>query len=188
MALQEEGWPLGLRPVNERVALVRNGEFNGSLSSTTLLTASSPPSSTTDDSSSDLDTQSTGSFFHDKSITLGSLIGVSSDNVSELSRRSSRTRRRRRRADQTFNDQKMNNKPNCLFWLCSKLSSSDAVNTNAASLSHFLQEERRAAANNVNRTGGVSDFCPLNSVSIEADGNGYGLPFLFSCFCPQLTH
>ncbi|KAA8516437.1 hypothetical protein F0562_016730 [Nyssa sinensis] len=85
MAQQEDGWPLGLQPLNVRVGLVRNRDVNGSVSFSTLLTGS-PTSST--DSSSDLDTESTGSFFRDESITLGSLIGVSS--ILELSRRSIR--------------------------------------------------------------------------------------------------
>ncbi|KHN37133.1 hypothetical protein glysoja_046518 [Glycine soja] len=54
MALQEEGWPLGLRLFNERIGLARNGDFSGSVSFSTMLTAS-PTRST--DSSSDLDTQ-----------------------------------------------------------------------------------------------------------------------------------
>ncbi|KAG4978743.1 hypothetical protein JHK82_038027 [Glycine max] len=86
MGQQDEGWPLGLlQPVNARIELVRNSENGGSISFNTLLTGS--PSSSTD-SSSDLDTESTGSFFPDQSITLGSLMGVSS--IVELSRRSLR--------------------------------------------------------------------------------------------------
>jgi len=52
--LQEDGWPLGLRPLNARVGLVRNRDFNGSISFSTLLTASN---SSFTDSSSDLDTE-----------------------------------------------------------------------------------------------------------------------------------
>lgn len=54
MAQQEEGWPLGLQPLNVRAGQVRNRGFNGSLSFNTLITGS--PSSSTD-SSSDLDTE-----------------------------------------------------------------------------------------------------------------------------------
>ena len=50
---QEDGWPLGLQPVNLRVGLVRNRNLSGSVSFSTLLTAS--PTNT--DSSSDLDTE-----------------------------------------------------------------------------------------------------------------------------------
>ncbi|KAI3474088.1 hypothetical protein Pfo_028876 [Paulownia fortunei] len=71
MAQQEEGWPLGLQPLNVRVGLVRNRDVNGHFPSI-------------------LYSLSTGSFFHDKSITLGSLIGISS--ILELSRRSTRGR------------------------------------------------------------------------------------------------
>lgn len=54
MKLQEEGWPLGLQPLNVRVGLARNRNFSGSTSFNTLM-SSSPSSST--DSSSDLDTE-----------------------------------------------------------------------------------------------------------------------------------
>ncbi|ONI03369.1 hypothetical protein PRUPE_6G253600 [Prunus persica] len=82
MAHQDEGWPLGLRPLNARVGLIRSRDFSaGSVSFSTL---------------------STGSFFHDKSITLGSLLGVSG--IIGLSRRSTR-----RRAVETSKD------PNRLF-------------------------------------------------------------------------
>lgn len=84
--------------------------------------------------------QSTGSFFHEKSITLGSLIGVS--NILELSRRSMR-----RRATESLRDQKNYKSKTWLFSLCSKLTT-DAVNTNnTPSLGHFLEAERRAASN-----------------------------------------
>ncbi|KAJ4842684.1 hypothetical protein Tsubulata_014906 [Turnera subulata] len=158
-ACQEEGWPLGLRPLNARVGLVRNRDFNGSISFSTLLTGS--PSSSTD-SSSDLDTESTGSFFHDKSITLGSLIGVSS--ILELSRRSTRGR-----GAETLRDQKNSNyksKP-WLFSLCSRLTT-DALSTNknTPSLGHFLEAERRAAGTqrrNMSPTSmcGPNDFSPV---------------------------
>ncbi|CAI0472703.1 unnamed protein product [Linum tenue] len=147
---QEEGWPLGLRPLNARVGMLRNQDFNGSISfATTMLTRST---SSTTDSSSDLDTESTGSFFHDKSITLGSLIGFSS--ILELSRRS--TRGRGGRSSSLREQQHSNNsyKPKpWIFSLCSRLTT-DAVNTNSTnnnssnhppSLGHFLQVERRAA-------------------------------------------
>ncbi|KAF2288691.1 hypothetical protein GH714_010587 [Hevea brasiliensis] len=210
MVLQEDGWPLGLRPLNARIGLVRNRDFNGSISFSTLLTGS--PSSTAD-SSSDPDTESTGSFFHDKSITLGSLIGVSS--ILELSRRSTR----RRRTAETLRDQKNCKSKSWFFSLCSKLST-DAVNkNNSPPLGHFLEAERRAA--NIHRSDspmlyGPNDFSPVrpnsdpnslfiggqvapqSSSSLEADagrrsntellehGNGYGFPLLFSCLCGQL--
>ncbi|KDP35621.1 hypothetical protein JCGZ_09059 [Jatropha curcas] len=210
MALQEEGWPLGLRPVNARVGFVRNRDFNGSISFSTLLTGS--PSSFTD-STSDLDTESTGSFFHDKSITLGSLIGVSS--ILELSRRSTR-----RRTAEPSRDQKNNCKPKTwLLSLCSKLST-DAVKTdNVSSLGHFLEVERKT--DDIHRRNssilcGPDDFSPVllnsdhNSLFVgdqiapaqsnasreiaarrrpntelleHGNGNGYGASLLLSCLC-----
>ncbi|KAF2303093.1 hypothetical protein GH714_013713 [Hevea brasiliensis] len=147
-ACQEDGWPLGLRPLNARVGLLRNRDFNGSISCSTLLTGS--PSSTTD-SSSDLDTESTGSFFHEKSITFGSLIGVSS--ILELSRRSAR-----RRTTEALRDQKNCKSKHWFFSLCSKLST-DAVNTNhTSSLGHFLDAERKAA--NIQRSDGPIAYAP----------------------------
>ncbi|KAL1827559.1 hypothetical protein ACET3Z_005971 [Daucus carota] len=130
MAQQEEGWPLGLQPLNVRVGLVHMPEFSGSLSFNTSPSASP--------SSSDLDTESTGSFFHDKSITLGSLIGVS--NILEFSRRSLRKRR-----PQTVQIKKNNRPKTWCFSLCPR-DQTDAESDchNAASLGHFLAVERRA--------------------------------------------
>ncbi|XP_075637579.1 uncharacterized protein LOC142609754 [Castanea sativa] len=198
MAQQEEGWPLGLRPLNARVGLERNRDLSGSVSFSTLLTGS-PTSSIV--SSSDLDTESTGSFFHDKSITLGSLIGVSS--ILDLSRRSTRGR-----TSETLREGKNHKHKSCLFSVCSKLST-DAVNaSNTPSLGHFLEEERRAATvyrrNQSPDIYGPSDFSPIPPVSDTnslfvggqvapqssvprkpdnelLDSNGYGIPLLLSC-------
>ena len=145
--------------------------------------------------------QSTGSFFHDKSITLGSLIGVSS--ILELSRRSTRGR-----TAETLREGKNHKPKSWLFSLCSKLST-DAVNTsNTPSLGHFLEEERRTASvyrrNQSPDIYGPSDFSPIppvldaNSLFVGGqvapqssvprksdnellDSNGYGIPLLFSC-------
>ncbi|KAL5057852.1 hypothetical protein RYX36_029456 [Vicia faba] len=137
MAQQEEGWPLGLRLLNSRIGVVRNGDFSGSDSFSTVLSADSPTPSTY--SSSDLDTQSTGSFFHDKSITLGSLIRISS--FLELSRRSSR-----RRVMENSEENKKNHKQKpWLFSLCSKLCTDAVIGNDVHSLGHYLEAERKAA-------------------------------------------
>lgn len=98
--------------------------------------------------------QSTGSFFHDKSITLGRLLGVSG--IIGLSRRSTR-----RRALETSKGKKNHKSKPWLFSLCSKLTS-DSVNesNNTPSLGHFLEAERRASNNNINRRnhGGPIDY------------------------------
>lgn len=206
MAQQEDGWPLGLQPLNVRVGLVRNRDMNGSVSFNTLLTGS-PTSST--DSSSDLDTESTGSFFHDRSITLGTLLGVS--NILELSRPSSRGRRRRTIAESSKDNKKTYpSKPKTwLFSLCSKLNT-DAVTINnnnndtmAPSLGHFLETERKAAIiykrNQSPNLYGPDDFsntlfvsdhvAPLPQCSAGLEhGDGYGAPLLISCLCGHLTH
>ncbi|GMN24224.1 hypothetical protein TIFTF001_000463 [Ficus carica] len=141
MAQQEEGWPLGLQPLNARVGLSRNRYFSGSISFNTLLTASPTCSS---DSSSDLDTESTGSFFHDKSITLGSLIGVSS--ILELSRRSIRGRKSEPSKEKKTNNNKNNKSRIWCFSLCSSnTTDAEIPGQNAPSLGHFLAVERKAA-------------------------------------------
>ncbi|XP_073158234.1 uncharacterized protein At3g17950-like [Henckelia pumila] len=201
MAEQEEGWPLGLQPLN-----LRNRELNTSLSFNTLLTRSPLSSSL---SSSDLDIQSTSSFFHDRSITLGSLIGIS--NILELSRRSTR----RRLPEPAAVRNKKNYKSRTWFLsLCSR-QSTDAVTMNT-SLGHFLETERRAAAGaNYRRSNvpsplayGVDDFSPGSDSNPLFDGgrvappqlgswadertlsrdlpshaNGDGTPLLLSCLC-----
>ncbi|XP_068668807.1 uncharacterized protein At3g17950-like [Aristolochia californica] len=135
MAQREDGWPLGLQPLNVRVGLVRNPDFSGSISFSTLLTGS-PTSST--DSSSDLDTESTGSFFRDKSITLGNLIGV--DSILDLSgRRSGRVRR------PEAVEGKRSYKSKAWFSICTKACLNADSPRNAPSLGHFLEVERRAA-------------------------------------------
>ncbi|GMI79740.1 hypothetical protein HRI_001643300 [Hibiscus trionum] len=179
--MQEQGWPLGLQPLNAAAARV---------SFSTLITASSPGSSCI--SSSDLDTQSTGSFFHDKSMTLGSLLGVSS--FLELSRR---------RTTQTWREQKNNYKPRSrtrtrtwFFSLCSRLST-DAVDTNikSHSLAHFLQVESPNICTRNHRTSvafGPRDFSHRIESSAgdgrKSDGNRDGVPLLLSCLYPRLLH
>ncbi|KAK7325004.1 hypothetical protein VNO77_29015 [Canavalia gladiata] len=137
----DEGWPLGLQPLNSRIELVRNSDNGGSISFNTLLTGS--PSSSTD-SSSDLDTESTGSFFPDKSTTLGSLMGVSS--IVELSRRSLRGTK----IEAFKNKKKKLNFSSWLFCLRSRSRNPEAENhkNNPPSLGQFLAVERRATNEN----------------------------------------
>lgn len=164
MAQQEEGWPLGLQPLNARVGLPRNngGDNNlGSVSFNTLLTGS-PTSST--DSSSDLDTESTGSFFHDKSITLGSLIGVSS--IFELSKRSLRGRKAEAVA---VKEKKSGNKSRSwLFSLCPRdtTDAEDVDRKNPPSLGHFLAVERRAATNGCRRNQSPNLYGPDDQMAM----------------------
>ncbi|KAF8006133.1 hypothetical protein BT93_K0439 [Corymbia citriodora subsp. variegata] len=209
MAQQEGGWPLGLQPLNARVGVARN---RGSASFSTLLTGS--PSSISD-ASSDLDTESTGSFFHDKSITLGSLIGASS--ILELPRRSARMR-----IAESSRDKRSYKSKSWFFSLCSKLNT-DAVTINGAqSLGYFLEAERRAAGG-YRRNSNLA-FCQPSYLTQElpvsdsralcvggqvatnsaiptgagADGkrkprkvqvddlNAYGVPLFFSCLRGQI--
>ncbi|KAJ0979444.1 hypothetical protein J5N97_014918 [Dioscorea zingiberensis] len=112
MTLQDGGWPLGL---------VRNLDFSGSLSFSTLITGSSSSSSV---SSSDLDTESTRSFFHERSITLGSIIGFSETQDSLKEKKSQKSR--------------------ACFSLCSMTQFINCQKSSATpSLGHFLEAERR---------------------------------------------
>ncbi|XP_019437000.1 PREDICTED: uncharacterized protein LOC109343234 isoform X2 [Lupinus angustifolius] len=121
MAQQEQGWPLGLRLLNARIGLLTNGDFsNGSVSFTTLFTASATLST---HSSSDINTQSTRSLFRERSITFGSLIGISSNG---------------RMVETSENYIKRNHKLKfCFFSLCSKLTT-DAVSSNRTYTSNHL--------------------------------------------------
>ncbi|XP_058109697.1 uncharacterized protein At3g17950-like [Magnolia sinica] len=130
MSQQEGGWPLGLQPLNMRVGLVRSRELSGSISFSTLLSDSPSSSSVT---SSDLDTQSTGSFFPDKSTTLGNLIGISS--ILELSGRRPEN-----------SEVKKTCRVRTWFSLCTKACGNGCNSPNhPQSLGHFLEVERKAA-------------------------------------------
>lgn len=96
------------------------------------------------DSSSDLDTESTGSFFYDKSITLGNLIGLPPDlaastrdeDVQEL--RSSAVPKRHKR----------NSRSRSWWGLCGSCSGDCNEGDLPPSLGQFLEVERKAAASN----------------------------------------
>jgi len=94
--------------------------------------------------------QSTGSFFLDKSTTLGSLMGV--NNIVELSRRSIRGTK-----TEVFESKKDHNKfkfSSCLLCLCSRSIEPEVAHNqknNPPSLGQFLAVERRVA--NGNRKG-----------------------------------
>ncbi|EPS67168.1 hypothetical protein M569_07609, partial [Genlisea aurea] len=166
MAQQEEGWPLGLQPMNVRAGIVsRNRELSLSHSFNTFLSASSISSL---DSSSDLDTESSDSFFHEKSTSLGSLIGASSSSSSssgvlKLSRRSTTATESKR-----GNKRRKNYKTKIWFFsLCPPELSTDAVSTdtnnNAPSLGHFLEAERRVRRRNTGPPPIVDDFYQVSS-------------------------
>ncbi|XP_022753832.1 uncharacterized protein LOC111302157 [Durio zibethinus] len=202
MAQQEEGWPLGLQPLNARVGLARNHDYSGSISFNTIVTGF-PTSST--DSSSDLATEVIlGLFFHDKSITLGSVIGVSS--ILELSKISVRERKAEATREKRSN---INRSKVWLFSLCSRDDTDADQNVNAdnaPSLGHFLAEERRAASD-YRRSLSPTVHGPvelaltqpnMESISchgadaenrknarLDNDDHSYGVPVLLSCMCGQ---
>ncbi|KAK4286523.1 hypothetical protein QN277_003069 [Acacia crassicarpa] len=138
MAQQDEGWPLGLQPLHARIGVGGNRDNAASISFNTVITVS--PFSSSTDSSSDLDTESTGSFFPERSRTLGSLIGVSS--ILELSRRSVRGIRTQ------VLKRKKGEKSNWRTWLGCSCWRRHGKEKNVASLAHFLAEERKAAVEN----------------------------------------
>ncbi|CAH8371205.1 unnamed protein product [Eruca vesicaria subsp. sativa] len=164
MAQQEQGWPLGLRPVNARIGgLTRETHHHEQVSAGSISFSSLHSPSPSSSSSSDLDSQSMGSFFRDRGYTLGNLMGISS--FLELSRRSNRTR-----IDQTAsrNHQHQKNlrsyKP-WIFSICSKLSTHSTIiphnkitinenngRKNVQSLGHFLMVERRAIGSTTRST------------------------------------
>ncbi|KAL9303289.1 hypothetical protein ACSQ67_020552 [Phaseolus vulgaris] len=193
--MQEEGWPLGLRLLNARIGLAGNGDFSGSVSFSTILTASPTPST---HFSSDIDTQSIGSFFREKSMTLGSLIG--SSRFLEVSRKSSRGRM----VEPSKENEKNHKLRPWLFSLCSRLTT-DAVSVNAAapSLGNYLVSERKATnhrRNNhcstiygSNHSLFVGANVALSSSTSLSDGrepnkaleqsHGYGTPIILCCLC-----
>ncbi|CAN8257360.1 unnamed protein product [Cochlearia groenlandica] len=164
MAHQEEGWPLGLRPVNARIggALTRHNHHHyGQASAGSISFSSHLSPSPSSHSSSDLDSQSMGSFFGDRSYTLGNLIGISS--FLELSRRSNRKRTNQTTSRNNNQHQKnlKSHKP-WIFSICSKLSTNSTIiahnkitineDGNAQSLGHFLMVERRAIGSTTRAT------------------------------------
>lgn len=140
--------------------------------------------------------QSTGSFFHDKSMTLGSLIGISS--ILELSRRS-----RRGRAPDEAARSKRNYKTRTWFLsLCSRLSPDAVSISNAPSLAHLLEAERLAAAaaaphdfshisnqNSLFVQGHVAPPQPSSPFARDllthhnANAHAHAPPLLLSCLC-----
>lgn len=152
--------------------------------------------------------QSTGSFFHDKSITLGSLIGVSS--ILEFSRRSLRGRK-----TEPSKEKKSTKSRIWLFSLCLRDSTDTKSVRSPQSLGHFLEVERRAAdeyrrnqsptnigpdeldlvqpvtePNSLFVNGHIAP--PQSSSDVERrkargleHGDGFGVPSLCSCICGQ---
>ncbi|KAE9461111.1 hypothetical protein C3L33_06971, partial [Rhododendron williamsianum] len=162
MLVGEEGWPLGLQPLNGRAGLVRSHEYLfGSTSFHTLLSASATSST---DFSSDLDTQSTGSFFHDNSTTLGTLMGVSAigtnlrDLIPRRSSSAAAAAKGRPRPSEVIPGVKKKKaqlrcKTSWCFSLCPKYNTDARIanpSDNPTSLAQFLASERRAANGNHN--------------------------------------
>ncbi|RZC93816.1 hypothetical protein C5167_029457 [Papaver somniferum] len=199
---QEDGWPLGLQPLNAIVGLVRNHHDAAvsarSMSFNTLLTFS-PSTSTV--FSSDVDTESTGSFFPDKSTTLGSLMGVSS--ITDLSGRSLTGRRSLMESFRSVKDNNNNNKMKSQkkYWLfsllCAKPIAADidhnnkTVQTNTQSLAHFLEVERKLANSSLyNIDGHIAAHPPhprSQSSHCLGSSNVNGFP-LSSCICGVPTN
>ncbi|KAK8601594.1 hypothetical protein V6N12_051423 [Hibiscus sabdariffa] len=138
--VMEDGWPLGLQPLNARVSLASSDhDHSGSVSFNTMLAAS--PSS-----SSDSGTESKGSCVHDNGITFGSLIGVS--NILELSKRSVRRKNAEAMKENRINNDNKRSKV-WVFSLCLRENvdvESDIAVDVPSSLGHFLAVERRAAS------------------------------------------
>lgn len=95
------------------------------------------------DSSSDLDTESTGSFFYDKSITLGNLIGLQSD----LAVSTRAIDGREHPSSETPRRHKRNSRSKSWWGFCGSSAGCDQSNM-PPSLGQFLEVERRVAASN----------------------------------------
>lgn len=140
MADQNNGWPLRLQPLHVRDRMMENHMLTEPNTFSSLIAVSPSISS---DSSSDLDTESTGSFFYDKSITLGNLIGLQSDLavstrvIDGQEHPSSETPRRHKR----------NSRSKSWWGLCGSSGGCNERNL-PPSLGQFLEVERRVAASN----------------------------------------
>ncbi|CAN0854098.1 hypothetical protein LINGRAHAP2_LOCUS5831 [Linum grandiflorum] len=185
--LQEEQGLSSLQSQNVRVP--------GSVSFNNFLTVS--PTWSVSDSSSDLDTESTGSFFHDKTITLGSLLG--SSNILELSKKS---KRGKKKIEPLKAKNACKSKP-WIFSLCAKADDSQRSKDNVdapPSLGHFLAVERRTTSGNGCRSNQRQSseevanslfvnghVAPPTTRHSEADGGSrHGHPvLLLSCVCGQ---
>ncbi|CAN1282891.1 hypothetical protein LINPERPRIM_LOCUS18213 [Linum perenne] len=172
-----------------------NVRVPGSVSFNNFLTVS--PTWSVSDSSSDLDTevslkrlllQSTGSFFHDKTITLGSLIGGS--NILELSKKSKRGKK-----TESLKAKKACKSKPWIFSLCAKdpiASDSQGLKDNVAppSLGDFLAVERRTTSNGCRKVPKNSLFVnghvapPHRDNANGGSSHGGGVPvLLLSCVC-----
>ncbi|XP_057837579.1 uncharacterized protein At3g17950 [Cryptomeria japonica] len=96
------------------------------------------------DSSSDLDTESTGSFFYDKSITLGNLIGLPPD----LAASGRDEDGQEHRPSVVPKRHKRNSRCRSWWGLCGSCSGECNESNMPPSLGQFLEVERRAAASN----------------------------------------
>lgn len=113
----------------------------------------------------DLWLQSTGSFFQDRSITLGSLIGITS--IFELS---SRSLKRSRKQDTSRG--KKSQKNNTWFSCFTRAQLKSVVAGNAPSLDHFLEVERRAShAHRRNRRPITYELVGLHENGSNAEAN-----------------
>ncbi|KAH7291638.1 hypothetical protein KP509_29G025700 [Ceratopteris richardii] len=131
------GWPLGLQQSLMRRAFAE----------APLFIVSTP--SITSDSSSDLDTESTGSFFPEKSQTLGSLIGIRSsaahepqnvpEEVQSITSQLSQPGRRRSTSTSVFGRSRSSW---CPMMGCGCGAQAEAQGM-SPSLAHLLQEERK---------------------------------------------
>lgn len=136
---RSNGWPLGLQ---QPLQIVRRGF--GEAPSFFMSTPS-----VTSESSSDLDTESTGSFFPEKSTTLGSLIGIQSSSRSDqsqalvLAHGMTESERRKSISTGTSSSLARSRTSWCPMLGCRGGSNREALGM-SPSLAHLLEEERKA--------------------------------------------
>ncbi|GAB2295729.1 hypothetical protein Dimus_029882 [Dionaea muscipula] len=143
---QEEGWPLGLQRQNVRSAeqLVRNRDISASLVSLRTIVSTVSPSTFSSPSSSDLDTESSGSFFQDRSMSLGCLIGMSTTvQVRQVSTKGNEPGPTKLKGHKSIN-----RSLDWLFALCMKPASDDHRRMKSNhSLGFLIEEEKRRSRN-----------------------------------------
>ncbi|MCO5554800.1 hypothetical protein L7F22_008335 [Adiantum nelumboides] len=151
--VRSDGWPLGLQQHP-----MRRGFHEAP-----VLFISTP--SVTSESSSDLDTESTGSFFPERSHTLGSLIGINTNAQNQpLSRElveahnsmMAETERRRSTSAAGASGLLRGRTSWCSMLGCGGGSNPGALGM-SPSLAHLLEEERRSAG--TQRQAGSSNLC-----------------------------
>ncbi|GLJ15982.1 hypothetical protein SUGI_0264580 [Cryptomeria japonica] len=164
-----DGWPLGLEALNIRVRImetIRAAELNSFHLATPSFSSLS---------SSDLDTESTRSFFPDKSITLGTLIGIRTDHTTmhngsaghqQAQMQVSQSRCGSTRPKSCHRLRKWKSYMGCMY-------SNSRIDNSIPSLGQFLEAHRRAGVSFIGASGEENAYVNVMSEEPEvAVSNG----------------